>query len=137
MEIRKQALTTRNSIPINEDIRLARASAHLAIPADSTLLPRCKLQSPHCSCPHRNNAPLLSQRQINLRRRSFRDRIALTMQLVLFHVLYVHRLKCPKPHMESQLGNLNSALAYIGQDLPRKVQASVGAATLPVVSARA
>ena len=37
------------------------------------------------------------------------------MQLVLFHILYMHRLKCPQAHVERQLSDFNPSAAYVRQ----------------------
>src|SRR5947209_5924924 len=48
------------------------------------------------------------------------------MQLVLLHFLGVHGLKGPQTHVQSDLSDLNSALADGSEDFRSKVQASSG-----------
>ena len=128
MKIRKQGANhTKLEFGKDEDIGFAAPCADRGRSIRAQRIPGSReLQRPDRGSPHGDHPPILSQRAVDLRGRSLRDRVALAMELVVLYLLRVHRLKSSQAHMQSQFGDLNSSFAYVSQDLWRKVQACGG-----------
>src|SRR5579871_925405 len=106
MKIRQQsAHCAELKAGIDKYFRFARAwlYARDSVRAQFTLVSGV-LQSSDRGGPHRNNPPLFFQSLIDLRRSGGGNRKILAMQLMLFHIFYVHRLKRPQTNVESEFG---------------------------------
>ena len=97
----------------------------LAAPGRNTIFTcseRCKFQSAHGRGTDSNHAPPVPLRQVDLLSRCSGNLIPLAMQLVVFDPIDPHRLKRSQAHMQSDLGNFNSAYPNAFEDFRSEVQ---------------
>jgi hypothetical protein len=119
MEVCQQRVHDAKAIAgIDEYVCLALSGFHAIVSGACGSI----LQGSNGGCAHRYYAPVLSFRSIDCSRRFFRDFVPLSVQFVVFYLLYSYRLKGPESDVQSDLGNFNSSSTNLLKDLWSEVQ---------------